>query len=165
MIIIELDGITIKISKSVINNMMKFKQDAFEKPEAGGILIGYYIQNNSFSITDITTPTLYDKSSRFNFIRNIKSVQSTLKRLFKKSGGKKIYLGEWHTHPENTPTPSGLDNKSIIDQLKFNQLNSDIIFMIIIGRNGFYISSVKKWKIISFKTVLYIDVNNTNNAL
>lgn len=158
MIIIELDKITIKVSKYVINKMMKFIQDTFDKPESGGILIGYYFQNNSFSITDITTPTSHDISSRFNFIRIIKSVQSPLKRLFKESGGKKIYLGEWHTHPENIPSPSNLDKKSILDQLKFNQLNSDVIFMIIIGHKGFYISSVRKSKILSHKIILFDDI-------
>ena len=29
--------------------------------------------------------------------------------MFACSGGRAIYLGTWHTHPESVPTPSGID--------------------------------------------------------
>jgi integrative and conjugative element protein (TIGR02256 family) len=152
--IIELDDMTVKIEEAVINKMIEYIQDTNDKPESGGILIGFYIEDNSFTITNITTPSAQDVFSRHNFIRTKKNAQKAIDRLFKESNNKKIYLGEWHTHPENIPTPSSLDKTSILKQIRLNKLNSPIIFMIIIGKCGLFISSVKKNKIIFSKSIL-----------
>ena len=153
--IFELENFTLKIANEVVAEMLRFKQDTNDKPESGGILLGYYIEKSSFTITDITVPSNFDKSSRFNFVRNKKSAQNAIDKYFRKSAGKKIYLGEWHSHPEDFPTPSSLDCKSIREQIRFNKLNSNIIFMIIIGNKGLSISIVSADKIISQKTIHY----------
>ncbi|MEZ0129613.1 Mov34/MPN/PAD-1 family protein [Flavobacterium sp. LBUM151] len=144
MIEFDLGNLSVKISRDVLGNLKKFIQDDLQKPESGGVLIGFYIEDDTYSITDISFPSSYDKSSRYNFTRSIKNAQNVLNDFFKESNGKKIYLGEWHTHPEDFPTPSSLDEKSILQQMRGNILNSQIIFMIIIGRKGIYISSVNK---------------------
>jgi integrative and conjugative element protein (TIGR02256 family) len=159
MIIIELNNMTVKIEEAVVNKMLEFIQDTTDKPESGGILIGFYIDDNSLTITNITTPSAQDVFSRYNFIRTKKNAQEAIDRLFKESNNKKIYLGEWHTHPENIPTPSRLDKKSILNQIKLNQLNSPIIFMIIIGKFGLYISSVKKNKMMFNKNILFSELS------
>ncbi|WP_264524037.1 Mov34/MPN/PAD-1 family protein [Flavobacterium sp. N502536] len=137
-----LGNLFVKISRNVLEDLKKFIQDDLQKPESGGILIGFYIEDNTYSITDVSFPSSYDKSSRYNFTRSIKNAQNVLNQFFKESNGKKIYLGEWHTHPEDFPIPSSLDEKSILQQMTGNILNSQIIFMMIIGRKGIYISSV-----------------------
>jgi len=160
MIRIELDSFVLKIADQVFDKMQRFKQDTFDKPESGGILLGYYIENSSFTITDVTIPSDLDKSSRFNFIRAKKSAQKAINKYFKESGGKKIYLGEWHSHPEDLPTPSQLDCKSIKEQIIFNKLNSNTIFMIIIGRKGLSISIVTIDKIIFQRTIQYDSIKS-----
>ena len=79
--------------------------------------------------------------------------------LFKKSKGKCIYLGEWHTHPEDYPTPSSLDRKSLVDQILKSQLNSNKIFGIIIGLKGLHISLVKKTGIQYERQLKYEDLS------
>ena len=135
MIVIELDDMTVKIEETVINKMLEFKQDTKDKPESGGILIGFYIEDNSFTITNITTPSDQDVFSRYNFIRTKKNAQKAIDRLFKESNNKKIYLGEWHTHPERYPSPSPKDLE-LIDNCNKKNLNPfEFLFMIIAG-NG-----------------------------
>lgn len=158
MLKIEFEDLSVKISHEVILRMYQFIQDDKNKPESGGILIGHDLQDNNFSITDISTPSIYDKSNRFNFTRSKKNAQLILNKFFKESNGKKIYLGEWHTHPEDYPTPSTVDKKSILERIHKDVLNSEIIFMIIVGRKSFYISyvkmdGIKKEKNISFKDI------------
>lgn len=109
----------------------------------------------------MTIPSDLDKSSRFNFIRAKKSAQKAINKYFKESGGKKIYLGEWHSHPEDLPMPSQLDCKSIKEQIIFNKLNSNTIFMIIIGRKGLSISIVTIDKIIFQRTIQYDSIKST----
>lgn len=155
----ELGNLSIKISKEALEKMMSFIQDENHKPEAGGILIGHYLEDDNYSITDVSSPSLFDKSSRFNFTRSKKNAQKIINKIFKESNGKKIYLGEWHTHPEDYPTPSGLDKKSILEQIQGNILNSEIIFMLIVGRNGIYISYVEKSGIKNALKINFEEIN------
>ena len=159
MLVIELGGASIKISFEVLEEMFHYIQNDNNKPEAGGILIGHDLEDHNFSITDISIPSVYDKSSRFNFTRSKKNAQKILNKFFKESNGKKIYLGEWHTHPEDYPTPSLLDNKSILERMQRDVLNSEIIFMIIVGRKKFYISFVKIDGIKNEKSINFKDID------
>lgn len=154
MIEFELGALFVKISGEVLKKMKTFIQDENHKPEAGGILIGHYLENNNFSITDVSIPSELDKASRFNFTRSKKNAQKIINKIFEESLGKKIYLGEWHTHPEDYPSPSSLDKKSILRQINGNELNSNIIFMIIFGRKGFYISQIEKTGITFEKNII-----------
>ena len=141
--VVELDNITLTIEVDVINKFLEFAQNTNFKPESGGILMGYYIDEYSFIITDISTPTDDDICSRYNFIRSHKSAQRFIRKKFRESKGKKIYLGEWHTHPENCPTPSNVDILSYKEQLNINILNSKITFMIIVGLLKAYVGAYR----------------------
>lgn len=144
MLIVKLGDIKLKIYKNVIDKMNVYIQDERNKPESGGILMGYMLNNNVFAINEISVPNKLDKSSRFNFTRSKVAAQSIINEAFKNSNGKQIYLGEWHTHPEDYPSPSSLDCKSIKLQFTGNILNSPVIFMIIYGRRGFFIAYINK---------------------
>jgi len=37
--------------------------------------------------------------------------QGTATEMWAASGGEVAYIGEWHTHPENVPSPSGIDQR------------------------------------------------------
>tara|TARA_R110002020_G_scaffold401467_1_gene611696 strand:- start:24 stop:515 length:492 start_codon:yes stop_codon:yes gene_type:complete len=144
MITVVLGDTNLKISPEAFYKMQAYIQDNNSKEEAGGVMLGYCIDENNFTVIDATVPNVEDKRSRYGFWRVSALHQRFLTILFKKSKGKSIYLGEWHTHPEDIPTPSTLDRKSILDQIKRSQLNSNKIFAIIVGRKGLNISVVKK---------------------
>lgn len=159
MIELKLDSVSVKILKDVFERMFAYIQDKANKPEAGGILLGYYFNKNNFSIIDISLPNKEDRASRYGFIRSMKTAQKVINERFNESKGKIIYLGEWHTHPEDFPDPSWVDKKSIIERLRKDDLNSEIIFSLIIGRKGFYIAPVDKDGILSEKRINYKEIN------
>lgn len=163
MIAIDLNPIMVRIPRELIVAMASFIQDDNEKPESGGILIGYYQEKGSYIITDFTQPEVGDKQSRYEFVRSKKNAQNVLHALFKESEGKKIYLGEWHTHPEDNPRPSGTDITSIINRIKKDRINSETIFMIIFGRKSFYLSSVNKFGIQMKKNISYGEIIDNSN--
>lgn len=134
----ELNKIPFKIDNSVFEIFKKYIQDDNKKEESGGVLIGK-VYDNHIEILDCSEPTQFDKRSRYNFNRSFKSGQEFIDMKFESSQGKEIYLGEWHTHPENNPRPSGIDLKNFEKSLKNNILNSDTHFMIIIGITSIYI--------------------------
>lgn len=152
---IHLGETNLKILPAAFHKMQAYIQDNDAKEEAGGIMLGYCIDENNFTILEVTVPNKEDKRSRYGFWRTSFLHQRILNRLFKKSNGKSIYLGEWHTHPENVPTPSSLDRKSIIAQIRKSKLNSDKIFSLIMGREGLHLSLVRYEGIVFEKQIKF----------
>ncbi|WP_353723141.1 Mov34/MPN/PAD-1 family protein [Dyadobacter sp. 676] len=52
---------------------------------------------------------------------------------FENSHGQIIYLGEWHTHPECSPSPSQRDLSMIREQFKLTSLNTNFVLLLIQG--------------------------------
>jgi integrative and conjugative element protein (TIGR02256 family) len=54
-------------------------------------------------------------------------------RSWDQSSGTTNYLGEWHTHPEVDPSPSGTDLKNWSRILKGVDTDLDSLFFLIVG--------------------------------
>ena len=52
----------------------------------------------------------------------------------------RTYMGEWHTHPESDPTPSGVDMQSIENNYLTATHSAPFLFMVIVGTESIYIS-------------------------
>jgi integrative and conjugative element protein (TIGR02256 family) len=129
----------IYISDSVIAIFEKHKQIKKNDNESGGILIGQ-IKGKNIYILRASTPNIFDKSSRYFFECNKDAAQIIINYEFYNSGNRSIYIGEWHTHPENTPSPSSIDKKMIKNQFKKNKLNEPFLILIIQGLKNLYVS-------------------------
>lgn len=134
MIYVNREDAMLEIKNSVIEKISKYKQIDIKDREAGGILIGRkMLDSNNYIIDICTEPQKYDKRERYSFLRSKKIHQEILDELWEESGATKSYLGEWHTHPENDPTPS---SKDLIEwkKLLFNQTKEvEFLFFIIVG--------------------------------
>ena len=124
-------------TEEVIKVLDRHKQCNYTQHEAGGILLGK-VYNDLIIIDQISEPSIKDRSGRFYFIRNVKRAQSIVDRAWKESNGERIYLGEWHTHPEDIPTPSRDDKLLLKNMLKHSRMEINFLFMFIIGRNSPY---------------------------
>ena len=122
----------LKISDNVKEKFEKYRQSLPAK-EVGGILLGKVIKNEYIIIETITEPTIYDRSNFFGFIRNKKQAQKNINKYWELSDGEIIYLGEWHTHNENIPTPSFEDKKTMNNLLLTSRLEIDFLFAVIVG--------------------------------
>ncbi len=135
MITIKYKDVIVNISEDVINNITKFKQIK-SNPEAGGILIGSIFKDGgTIDINDYTIPLVNDKRLRFWFGRS-EQHNEILHDKWKKSSHTKLYLGEWHTHPQNYPTPSAVDILSWKKLLIRSKTESEVIIFIIVGLNA-----------------------------
>lgn len=85
-----------------------FWQDERSKPESGGILLGYR-RGGHLHVTMASTPQPEDGRWRYFFRRSRRAHQEIAIHHWRASGETVDYLGEWHTHPEPNPTPSGED--------------------------------------------------------
>ena len=86
-------------------------------------------------IDNATVPGLDDVSTRTTFHRQLEPAQTIVDASWKLSGGTVNYLGEWHTHPEPIPWPSGIDLENwarIVQQCHFE---SSALFFAIVGQS------------------------------
>jgi integrative and conjugative element protein (TIGR02256 family) len=98
--------------------------------EAGGLLLGLR-RDPHLEITVITLPSPHDLRQRHRFVRQCDSHQRRATAAWQSSGGLIDYVGEWHTHPEAIPSPSGTDYKSLL--MRSKQHRSETLVEIIIG--------------------------------
>ena len=136
---VEFDQITIVFSEDVMREFMNYQQSEYNMPEAGGILLGQ-VKDNYFYILKVSTPSKKDTFSRYRFTRDKRTAQKVIDQEFALSSHKTIYLGEWHTHPENYPSPSAQDINMIKEQFQNNILNEKLVLMVIVGLKSIYVS-------------------------
>ncbi|TMI93038.1 MAG: hypothetical protein E6H08_10990 [Bacteroidetes bacterium] len=136
------NGGCLKIDKNALRIMNGYKQSEKKDVEAGGIIMGRFIKNSKNIIIDkITEPAKDDKRSRYSFKRISLQHQLTLEEEWTNSFGTCNYLGEWHTHPEDYPTPSSIDLKDWKRKLKTDIFSSRYLYFIIAG-----ITEVEIWE-------------------
>ena len=123
-----------KIDLEPMSRMTSYQQDTRNKLEAGGILLGRFILASKNIVVDhVTVPMIGDKRSRYAFIRGEKMHQSVITRVWEKSNGTCNYLGEWHTHPEKYPNPSGQDIRNWKEILTTGIFSSLYLYFVIVG--------------------------------
>ena len=123
-----------------------FNQHRQVKPkqlESGGILLGQ-VKDKRIYILRASTPSPFDKATRYSFRRNPKIAQVIINYELWNSGQLNTYLGEWHTHPEKSPSPSKTDDDMIKDQLIKNQLHYPFVLQYIQGTKDFFLRIITK---------------------
>ena len=101
----------VDVSEVVIRTIERFSGDGENDREAGGILIGSY-RGAHIQVTECTTPLFRDRRSRVLFDRRDEGHQRTALERWRTSGKILTFVGEWHTHPEQHPSPSSLDRQT-----------------------------------------------------
>lgn len=96
------------VEQHVWSVIQSHRQQTACAPEAGGILLGLR-RGEHIHVTLVTEPGTEDRRTRTAFHRARDSHQAHALQLWEESEGVTDYLGEWHTHPEEHPTPSTID--------------------------------------------------------
>ncbi|HCV66883.1 MAG TPA: peptidase [Serratia sp.] len=122
------------IMSEVVQRLNSYRQMHYASTEAGGIMIGER-RGQHIVITSISEPGPNDVRSRNQVERKGDHHQEKVDKLFQQSNGFLVYLGEWHTHPEDFPQPSYIDIKSWLAGLKATKP----MVMLIVGRKGVWV--------------------------
>lgn len=130
------NGIKLIISQEVIDKINRYRQFSNDN-ESGGILLGKKeLNSETYIISNITVPSIYDFSTKTSFIRDKNNAQKRINEIWESSNGIVNYIGEWHTHSEKNPIPSKTD-KELVQQLYKDKTNVfRYFFMIILGNTG-----------------------------
>lgn len=81
------------------------------RSERGGVFIGLR-RGPHIEVREATVPMRWDFGSMFSFKRSSKGHQRVALRRWRESSHTMDWVGEWHSHPEPFPTPSGIDLRS-----------------------------------------------------
>ncbi len=121
---------TLSIARPVLNHVSRHRQSTPWAPEAGGQLFGTLNAERVF-VTKASGPYFGDERSRYRYRSNPAAAQQAIEDQHKRG---LLYLGEWHTHAEDYPSASGLDDDAMRLLIANSQLNSDALLMMIVGR-------------------------------
>jgi integrative and conjugative element protein (TIGR02256 family) len=126
------DGTLFEVSVAAWSVMQLFVQHSIHAMEAGGVLLGRHLRDRSAIIVDaLTTPQPGDRRSHTRFHRARRHHQAAIDEAWRNSGGTCTYLGEWHTHPEQIPTPSDVDWTDWRRRLHKDHYTEPLFFIII----------------------------------
>lgn len=79
--------------------------------ETGGVLLGRYSAfGDRVIVAKATGPPRDSRQSAFGFVRGIAGLTGRLRREWRDAA---YYVGEWHSHPGASATPSPVDIKQI----------------------------------------------------
>jgi len=125
-------NLSISISKVLITTINEICKNASPN-EAGGILLGHYSSNlNSAYIMEIKQ-TDDSTFGRTWFKRGIKGLKRLLINCWSEN---QYYLGEWHFHPGNSPSPSRTDIKQMYNICNSTKFNCPEPILLIVGENN-----------------------------
>ena len=140
---IKIENYTLFLSPEVMKILDMYIQRQLNDPESGGIILGRIIADN-IEVQRLSLPTAIDKCTRTTFERQHLSAQIIINYEFANSNGQVTYLGEWHTHPEDHPTPSATDLKMIKEQFKQNKIHTDFLILFIQGHKSLFAALITK---------------------
>ena len=131
-------GIILSIAPEAATIFSSYRQQD-NAPEAGGILLGREYLNKEVRVELVTIPTSEDLAGPTWFERSHLKAQTIVDEAWNKSNGEMIYLGEWHTHPQNIPSPSSRDRAMIRNMRHETMMEIDFLLLIIVGRTSEWI--------------------------
>lgn len=101
------------IASSAAKKLVREAHDKYPY-ETGGLLIGYESEDGRESVvTTVVGPGLKAKHDRYNFVPDVAYHQRAAAEIYRSSGKRLTYLGDWHTHPRGSPQLSSQDARTL----------------------------------------------------
>lgn len=145
---------TVTISDACLRDMLSLAQQ-HTPDEVGTSLLGTYSTDGFCASVLGSAPLTSDsRGGRFTFSRGIDGLTRFFLNLFKRTRGRKHYVGEWHSHPGGSVVPSRTDNRNQSAIAKDKKTNCPECILIIVGGDytsqaslGVYVYSRKEGRI------------------
>ncbi len=126
-------GQVLTLEQTVLDHFARWRQSDSKMPESGGQLFGS-VQGQSVKLIRATGPRKSDRRGRFFFIADRFAERREISTLHELG---LHYLGDWHTHPEAFPAPSGIDLSSMADLFVRSKHDLNAFLMVIVGTADF----------------------------
>jgi integrative and conjugative element protein (TIGR02256 family) len=119
----------LRIEPSVLRYIRRHRQAQQPSREAGGQLFGR-VTGDLVTVTHAAGPRSADERRCFTFRSDPVSAQADIERFARRG---LLYLGEWHTHAEAIPRPSGSDECAMQQIHARSHLNTTALLLVILG--------------------------------
>lgn len=132
---------TIYVS-SFVKNEIEQAYSRNKDNETGGCLFGCYDKDRNIIYVLYAADSPEDSiKSPASFIRGSKGMKELAQKISEKTHFQIVYLGEWHTHPNMSNSPSADDKKQF--DVMYGQLHSEDLPFVqgIYGVNGLYVNA------------------------
>jgi integrative and conjugative element protein (TIGR02256 family) len=126
-------GEVVEFSASVLERFEQHRQRRFWQAEAGGQLFAN-LAPGLISIAIATGPRPTDRRTPFSYVPDREAEHREIAEM--RPGGWH-YVGDWHTHPQAVPSPSGRDLRTVISTVQKSQLVLAGVLMVIVGSSAF----------------------------
>lgn len=134
------DGSTLTITDAVENHLLRHRQVKWLSREAGGQLFAS-ISGSDVLIEEATGPRKTDRRGRWHYLPDRKLENAEIIERYERG---LHFVGDWHTHPQDIPSPSTRDIDSIRDCVKRSEHSLNGFILIVVGRlnppSGMYVS-------------------------
>jgi integrative and conjugative element protein (TIGR02256 family) len=125
-------GQQLSFDVAVISHLDRHRQTRIWHREAGGLLFAR-IALPTIDICAITGPRRGDRRSRYSYRPDERAEQREIDEMF---GRNLHFVGCWHTHPEDTASPSHVDTRNISDCVRRSDHALNGFVMLIVGRSA-----------------------------
>jgi len=106
-------GETIVLPNQVLEHFWRNRQFRWWHREAGGSLFAR-IEQQLITIEAVTGPRPTDQRTRYSYSPDRLAEQREIEAFYKHD---LHYVGDWHTHPEKIPVPSGTDERTMASRV------------------------------------------------
>ncbi len=121
----------VEIAPEALSAMLARRQKSMFSREAGGQMFAT-LSASRWRIEAATGPRNGDRRGRFHFWPDRKAEQEEINKFYERG---LEFVGDWHTHPEDVPRPSGSDLTSVGNVVRESQHALPGILMCIVGRS------------------------------
>jgi integrative and conjugative element protein (TIGR02256 family) len=118
------------VTRLALQHVSRYRQTTPWATEAGGQLFGT-LNAAQVCVIEASGPYVGDERTRYRYRSNPASAQRAIEDRHKRG---LMYLGEWHTHAEDYPSASGLDDNAMRCLIASSQLNTNALLLMIVGR-------------------------------
>jgi len=133
-------GQQLVIPGKVLAHIAKHQQLDSRDTEAGGQLFGRILEQR-ITVELATGPRRTEVRARYAYVPDRRAEQEEIDRYHLKG---LLFLGDWHTHPEHLPIPSGQDQRSIREAFNRSRHHLNGFLLVIAGTqklpSGLYVA-------------------------
>ena len=132
-----------------LNEKLKVELRRAASREIGGLLVGEHVGDAEFRLVDLSVQRSGGNGACF--VRRPEQHAAFLKEFFARTDGayeRFNYIGEWHSHPNFTPTPSSVDLRQMQDIVALGPDAPHFAILIVVRLE----SEAIRWSALAFRS-------------
>lgn len=124
----------LELAPAVLRHLGAHKQQRRLSCEAGGQLFARLDGSGRVRVVEATGPRRSDRRSIFGFEPDRRAERHEIAMRYEQG---LHFVGDWHTHPQRIPAPSGRDERSMQEMVLQSAHDLPGFFMVIVGQAEF----------------------------